>query len=227
MASMYETIMDLPLFKGTGRDDVSAFLEKTDVQFQKYDTARVIASTGDPVQDVKFIIAGRVTLIHESEDGLTEVQETLRRGQIIGAEYLYGLETCYPYKAKVAGSASIMQFSKERYFSLLQTHPVYMINYLNYLSVRAQRPRKALLALNPASVGGRLAVWVATLTTPGSLEVTVKCSREQLGALTGVSVKEVERALHALRDAGLVELGREKIQIVSRRRFLEEAQGKA
>ncbi len=225
MASMYETIMDLPLFKGTGRDDVSAFLEKTNVQFQNYDTARVIASPGDPVKDVKFIISGRVTLSHISGSGLIEVQETLRRGHIIGAEYLYGLETCYPYRARVAGSASIMQFSKERYFSLLQTHPVYMLNYMNYLSVRAQRPRMALLDLNPESLGGRLAVWVATLTTPGSLEVTLKCSREQLGAFAGVAPKEVDRALYTLRDAGLVELGRERIRIVSRRRFLEEASG--
>ena len=222
---MYETIMDLPLFKGTGRDDVPAFLEKTDVQFQKYDSPRVIVSPGEPVRDVKFIISGRVNLIHESVQGLMVVQETLRRGHIIGAEFLYGLDTSYPYKAKVAGEASIMQFSKERYFSLLQTHPVYMLNYMNYLSVRAQRPRKALLSLDPASLGGRLAIWVATLTTPGSLEVTLKCSREQLGALAGVAAKEVDKALYALRDAGLVELGREKIQIVSRRRFLEEAPG--
>lgn len=224
---MYETIMDLPLFKGTGRDDVSAFLEKTNVHFQKFDAPRVIVSPGEPVRDVKFIIAGRVTLIHEADGGLMEVQETLRRGHIIGAEYLYGLETCYPYKAKVAGTASIMQFSKERYFSLLQTNHVYMLNFLNYLSARAQRPRKALLTLNPDSLGGRLAVWVATLTTPGSLEVTLKCSRERLSVITGLPLKEVDHALFALRDAGLVELGREKIQIVSRRRFLEEAPAKA
>lgn len=225
MASMYETIMDLPLFKGTGRDDVSAFLEKTDVQFQKYDTARVIISPGEPVVDVKFIIAGKITLTHKSGDGKLEIQETLRRGHIIGAEYLYGLETYYPYEAKVAGTASIMQFSKERYFSLLQSHHVYMLNFLNYLSVRAQRPRRALLAFNPASLVGKLAIWVATLTTPGSLEVTLKCSRERLAALTGCSARGVESALHALRDAGLVELGREKIQLISRRRFLEEAPG--
>ena len=34
MASMYGTIMDLPLFKGISEDQVSAFLEKTNIEFQ-------------------------------------------------------------------------------------------------------------------------------------------------------------------------------------------------
>ena len=60
MQSMYETIMELPLFKGIGEDQLSVMLEKTSVEFLKFEEGEIISKADESVQYINFILNGRV-----------------------------------------------------------------------------------------------------------------------------------------------------------------------
>ena len=81
---MYETIMDLPLFKGVGKDHVSQFLEKTPVSFHNYTDGELISTPGEEVKMIKFIIKGEVDICNTLESLDLTVVERSGTGRVLG-----------------------------------------------------------------------------------------------------------------------------------------------
>ncbi len=139
MATMYETIMNLPLFKGLSHEQVSSFLEKTNLKFSKYSDREKIIDAGTNVNNIKCVISGQVRICHKigtAED--IKLLELQQGHNVLGADRLFGMDTAYGFDAYAVGNVSTMEFSKEQYINLLNTGSIYLINYLNFLSYRAQ-----------------------------------------------------------------------------------------
>ena len=62
MNSMYEILMDLPLFQGVSRDKLSELIEKTPFHFLKYSNGQEIIAANSNCTHMKFIISGKVTI---------------------------------------------------------------------------------------------------------------------------------------------------------------------
>ena len=137
MATMYETIMNLPLFKGLSHEQISAFLEKTNIQFSRYSDQDTIASASENVTELKCVISGTVKFIHKINASLT-ITEIEKTNIILGADKLFGMDTKYRYEAVAVGPVSTMVFSKQQYQNLLNAKSIFLLNYLNFLSYRAQ-----------------------------------------------------------------------------------------
>ena len=81
MATMYETIMSLPLFKGISRQQVSTFLEKTHVQFINYNPGERIVSVGDACTHIRYIISGEVVVTSNNYSGNLVIEENARQAR--------------------------------------------------------------------------------------------------------------------------------------------------
>lgn len=139
MATMYETIMNLPLFKGLSHEQVSSFLEKTHFKFSKYSDREKIVSAGERVEEVKCVISGQIRLCHIIGDkDLLRLTELRRNHEVIGADRLFGMDTTYGADICAVGNVSTMEFSKDQYQNLLNAGSIYLLNYLNSLSYGAQ-----------------------------------------------------------------------------------------
>lgn len=223
MASMYEMIMDLPLLKGVGKEQISYFLEKTNVNFLNYNDGEVIADYDEAVQMVRFVITGEVEIIHSLESSSMSVKERAGFGKVLGAERLFGITTGYPYKVYSIGRSSVMEFSKEQYVNLLYSDRIYMLNFFNYLSLRAQRPVESLMLYSHGDIRGRLCELVSMLTDPGAKGVEVKGTDEALGVYCGKTPDEIAEWKRVMTEAGIICGTPGGISIKSRRIFLDFA----
>ncbi|MDE6532631.1 MAG: cyclic nucleotide-binding domain-containing protein [Muribaculaceae bacterium] len=221
MATMYELIMDLPLFKGVGKDHISLFLEKTNIGFQNYESGERIVETGDVVRMVRFIISGEVRIIHRLEEASLTVEERCGFGKVLGADRLFGMETGYPYDAVAVGKTSIMEFSKEQYINLLHSDNIYMLNFFNYLSLRAQRPVDCLRHYCHGGVGARIKELICVLTDPGAKDIVISGSKYALGEFCGTIEEDVQEWKEEIVECGVAECCGNKVRILSRRRFLD------
>jgi cyclic nucleotide-binding domain len=221
MTTMYEMIMDLPLFKGVGKDHVSLFLEKTNIGFRNYNGGEVLADVGEAVRMVRFVISGEINIIHRLEGAGVTVEERTGFGKVLGADRLFGLDTGYPYKAVAVTRTSIMEFSKEQYINLLHSDNIYMLNFFNYLSLRAQRPVDAMKRYCHGGIGSRVRQLVCVLTDPGAKGVVVNGSDEALAEYCATTEEAIRDWKHKIRMEMLAECDSETIRILSRGRFLE------
>lgn len=220
MTTMYEMIMDLPLFKGVGKDHISLFLEKTNIGFRNYNGGEILADIGEAVRMVRFVISGEINIIHRLEDVGVTVEERTGFGKVLGADRLFGLDTGYPYRAVAATRTSIMEFSKEQYINLLHSDNIYMLNFFNYLSLRAQRPVDAIKRYCHGSINSRVRQLLCVLTDPGAKGVVINGSDEALAEYCDSTEEAIREWKHEIQMEMLAECDSETIRILSRGRFL-------
>ena len=220
MASMYEMIMDLPLFKGVSKDHISQFLERTHVGFRNYKVGDPVVSPGEDVKMVRFLISGEINVIYRLNDTGLSVEEKVGTGRVLGADRLFGLNHTYPYKAVATTKVSIMEFSKEQYVNLLQTDHIYMLNFFNFLSLRAQRPVDSILGDCEGNIRSRMKRLVAVLTDPSAISVTVNGSEEALAEYCSCTLHDVSDWKRELQYKQMAECDSNTIKIVSRDNFL-------
>ena len=190
MALMYDTIMELPLFKGIGVEQLSLMLEKTSIEFLKFTDGEVIAEAHESVKAVDFIIKGNVLNIYKMENFPIEIHETLEKGNMIGATRLYGLTTDYGARSVAVGDVSLMRIEKSQYMNILLSDRIYILNFVNLLSASTQKNQMMMLEQGKPSIARTLDTLVYTVTSSKRTEkVKVVGSDEALAAYCGVSVE--------------------------------------
>lgn len=220
MATMYEMIMDLPLFKGVSKTQVSQFLEKTNIDFLNYESGDTIVEKGKSVNMVKFVISGAARIVHDLDCLPIKIIETCGHGIVLGADRLFGISTGYAYEAVAEGKTSIMQFSKEQYINLLHSDRIYMLNFFNYLSLRAQRHMETVSEYAKGDLRSRLSMLLNIMTLPTSTTISIISSDEALSQFAWISKEEVMEWKNRAADMGLISIEGDKINILSRSVFL-------
>ena len=221
MASMYETIMDLPLFKGVGKDQVSQFLEKTPLSFTNYSDGEEISTAGEDVKMIKFIISGEVSIRQKLDSLNLTVEEISGSERVLGADRLFGISTGYPFTIVAHGKASIMQFKKEQYVNLLYSDRIYMLNFFNYLSLRAQRPVEAVSVFATGDIGGRLRQMVSIMTDPVARTINLESTMDEVAHYCGVGREALDQWLKINEQSGIIKREEGRVTIPSRENFLD------
>lgn len=224
MASMYVTIMDLPLFKGIGKEHVSNFLEKTNIEFTNFKSGETLYNQGDSCTHLMYIISGRVRFEHSQISKNCVLSEVLGSGTVVGADRLFGMNTTYRDTAIAETNVSMMRFGKSQYLNLLLSDEIYLFNYLNYLSLRAQRGTDSIGMLTSGTLLGILAFWLNTETETYADDIRICVKTADIQALTNLSPAKIKAELKTMSDSGLIECSDSMIKIRSRQKILELAE---
>lgn len=212
MLTMYEKLMMLPIFKGVGADDMSAFLEKTHLEFNTWQTGTVIVPKDDECERLYCILSGRIQCVYELSGGKIRLGAEYGPGKVIGLDRLYGLDTRYSHSVRAVDDCGTMCFSKSQYMSLLQSNQICTINYLNILSCRCQRAEHAVRNMLSAGLAGRLAVAVSVLTDRDCLRILVS------------GIPEDDELQQLIADGVVFPLPSKTIEIPSRQALLDYAE---
>ena len=204
MASMYETIMDLPLFKGVGKDHVSQFVEKTQIHFERYEPGDIIADSKDEVTGLKFVLSGSVVMSSKCLGGKITVESHI------------GLKPMHKRQIKALTPCGVMGFSKEKYIELLRSDRIYLINFANYLSMFIQQREEVTSNMGATGILRVLAEWVITHTLKG-------CTNINIIGMDYYTELELSQ-LSELEAEGLIRIESDRIVIPDRQLLIETAQ---
>ena len=221
MGSMYDTIKSLPLFYGINDDQVSRLVARTHFHFSRYAEGEEIITQGETTDKVKVLLSGKIRLTHRIGSEAVTVEEICLPGRMIGAERLFGINNRSPFKAEAAAETGIMSFSKEEYLTLLHSETIYMVNYINLLAARAQRPLDIILGRRFSSLTDYIACWLQILTEPKSESYGIKATLSGLNRITGIGKEELETRINELTREGLISYDGLLMTIHDRRRIIE------
>lgn len=217
MNSMYEILMGLPLFNGVSRERISEVVEKAKFHFLKYLPGEQIVTTGETCSHIKFIISGSARIKIENSDGRFKVAQTLTSPDVIAPEFLFGRATQYPCTATAIEPTGILQISKNDYLTILKIDQVFMFNFLNVLSMKAQKSIDGVLSLTNGSLEERIAFWILALTQNGGSDIVLSCKQRDLYTLFGVQRSSFIATLESMRQRDLITFDQNEIKINSRR----------
>ena len=221
MNSMYQQLMQLPLFQGVSTDVITALVEKLPFHFLKFRNGEQIFAAGDQCSHIRFIVSGRVRLETPCDHLRVSLLQTLETPHVLAAEYLFGRETTYPYSAFADGPCGILQLRKSDYIKMLAFDKVFLFNILNYLSSGSQRNTASILAINDGSVVERLAMIVDALTVTGATDVAVRFKQKDLCVLLGTQRTTLIASLDKLADEDIVDYTSNELRVLDLSRLAE------
>lgn len=221
MESMYEKLMELPLFQGVSRDKLSELIEKTPFHFVKYTRGEQIVSVNDVCSHIRFIISGDVHIDIASANMKVVVSETLSGPEVIGPDYLFGRNTFYPFNATALTDCGILQIVKSDFINILMSDKVFLFNMLNMLSRNSQKGTFGILALSSGSIAERLAFIITSLTQRGSKDIKLAYKQKDLCSILGVQRSSLINALEHLQDNEIIEYSLSEIKVHDREAFLK------
>lgn len=216
MDSMYEILMALPLFHGVSYSKLQEIVGNTKFHFLKYLDGETIVNAGEACTHIKFVISGSARVSVENSDGRFRVSQTLTKPDVIAPDFLFGRTTIYPCTVTAIGSTGILQISKPDYVKLLNSDQVFLFNFLNMLSVNAQKAVGGVLALTTGSLEERIAFWIVALSQRGGTDITLTCRQRDLYSLFGVQRSSFIAALEGMKSRGLIDYTQNEIRINNR-----------
>lgn len=185
MNSIYETIMGLPLFKGASNEVIHAFVEKTPLSFSKYDAGSIIVTPGMHCDSVKCLLSGRAKVTLRTFGEKIEVTYTVGPEIVFGIEHLLGLDTNYGCRIAAESECGVMEFPKKHYLQLVRDNHLLLINYLNYLSMLAQRGPSVLAEQTLGRPFDAIRLLVSMLTPRNAIDIEVRSRIEPLCRVFG------------------------------------------
>lgn len=213
---MYEILTALPLFKGVTYQRISEILEIVPFHFLKYLPGETLINAEDNCTHIKFIISGAVRSTIANHDGRFKVSQTLTAPDVIAPDYLFGLATRYPNSAEAISPAGIMQVAKADYLKILNCDQIFLFNYLNLLSMNAQRGVNGILSLTSGSLEERIAYWIIALTQRQGTDIVLTCRQRDLYTLFGTPRQSFLAALNNMKEKELIDFNTTEIHFKSR-----------
>ena len=221
MNSMYQQLMQLPLFQGVSTDKITSLVEKLPFHFLKFRNGEQILAAGDPCTHLKFIVSGRVRVSVPFDHLRVTLSQTLASPHVLAAEYLFGRETVYPFSAVADGPCGILQLIKGDYIRMVNSDKVFLFNILNYLSSGSQRGISSVLSAKDGSVVERLATLVDGLTVPGATDIVLNYKQKDLCTLLGTQRTTLVVTLDRLQEQDILEYDSNELRLLDLQGLLE------
>ncbi len=221
MDSMYEMLLTLPLFKGVSFKRMSEILEMVPFHFLKYLAGETVVQAGEPCTHLKFVISGSIRSSIVNADGRFKVSQTLHAPDIIVPDYMFGRATRYPNTAVAIESAGIMQISKADFVRIISEEDIFLFNYLNMLSVNAQKSVDGVLAITTGSLEERIAFWILALSQRGGTDVVLSCRQRDLYAVFGTPRQSFIQTLTNMKEKGIIDFDNSEIRVHTRQGLID------
>ncbi len=220
MDSIFDILADIPLFRGVTHERIAQTVGTTRFHFLKYSADDTIVQAGEACTHIMFVIAGKVRVTISNADGRFQIAQSLEAPDVISPDFLFGSSTIYPGTVVAEDNVSIVRVSKGDYVKILSSDDIFLFNFLNYLSMNAQKCVEGVLAMTTGSIEERLAMWVVAMTQPTARDITITCKQRDLYAMFGVQRSSYIAAIERMVEKGIIAYQPGQINVTDRRAIL-------
>ena len=102
METMFDTLLQLPLFQGLAQEDFTRILEKVKLHFTKYKPGELLLKEGGACHELVFVLKGEIASSTSSADSSYCFTEYFPAPFLIEAHSIFGMKTHYAstYRAR-------------------------------------------------------------------------------------------------------------------------------
>lgn len=213
METMYDTLLQLPLFQGLSRNELTAILGKIKLHFNKRKAESIIVEKDTPCKELHFVINGEVVLTTTPPSRTFSVHEMIPAPLLIEPQALFGMRTAYQSTYSARSEVHVMSISKEEVMSFLFKNDIFRLNYINIITNRAQTLHARFWDTQCGDAEERIKRFICSRMERPYGEKTIRIKMEVLGDIINDTRYNVSKILNSLQDKGVVQLHRGEIHI--------------
>lgn len=211
--TMYDTLLQLPLFQGLCKDDFTAIIERVRFHFLNCKKNEVLANQGELCNRLIFLLNGEISsLVVDASCGY-EFSETVGAPYIIEPYSLFGMETYYTATYRARTDIKALTIDKSFVYSELNNYEIFRLNYLNILSNRIQTMHKKLWNNHIGTLEEKLLHFLQVRSQKPEGEKVLHITMEELGKIINEPRINVSKVLNEWQKQGLIQLKRKEIFI--------------
>lgn len=215
--SIYDSLLQIPLFKGLSINSFNEIIEKYKFEFLSYKKGDVIIKAGETCDCFKFIISGCVRSELISEKVKIKLYETITAPNDIISNYALG-NNIFPVTVTACNdNTGILVIKKQDFLSIMQEQRVVMLNYLIYLSRKSQIPSEAYNLIASDNIRAKFALWILFFTNYNSSEIVIKAKLRDLYLFFGVQRGMFNSILEEMKGLNILDFSVKEITILDRR----------
>ena len=95
METMFDTLLQLPLFQGLCHEDFTSILDKVKLHFIKHKAGETIIKSGNPCTQLCFLLKGEISIVTNAKENIYTVIEQIEAPYLIEPQSLFGMNTNY------------------------------------------------------------------------------------------------------------------------------------
>ena len=211
--TMYDTLLQLPLFQGLCKDDFTTIIEKVKFHFLNYKEGQTILKQGECCNRLTFLLEGKIIVQTTNDSPCYSLSEVFAEPYIIEPQSLYGMQTDNQSNNIAQTEVKILTIDKSYIFSELNNYEIFRLNYLNILSNRCQTHYKNLWNNHIGNLNNKFANFLLLRCQKQDGEKVLQITMEDLANLINETRINVSRLLNDLQKKGLILLKRKEIFI--------------
>ena len=211
--TMYDKLLQLPLFQGLCEDDITNILEKVKLHFNKHNKKHIIIEQGKPCDKLYFVLEGDVKAKYTDKQYGFSLEESFEGPYIIEPYSMFGM---YPYLSATyttEGVSSTMTIDKSYILTQLNKYEIFNLNFLNILSNRAQTIYYKLWNTHQGNTEEKIINFIVLRCSNPTGPKNISIKMEVLAGLINDTRINVSRALNKFQKMGMMKLSRKVIII--------------
>ncbi len=213
MNTMFDTLLQLPLFQGLGHGDFTSILEKTKLHFTRYNEGDVVIEQGTSCDQLFFLLKGELSIETTSNDGTYTFIEKIEAPAVIEPQSLFGMKVHYASNYTALTEVNAITICKSFVLTGLMNYDIFRLNYMNIISNRAQSFYHRIWETAPQGVEEKIVHFILQHVERPQGEKTLKVKMESLAACLDDTRLNVSKALNSMQEKGVVVLKRKEIYI--------------
>lgn len=218
--SMFEKLLNLPLFQGLSRNDLTQILEKVKFRFRNLKVGELLQQQGEPCTDMVFLMNGEAYVKTEMKEHGMTFYESCRAPLIIQPERLFGLHPVYSHSFIAKTEISSMEIEKGIVLSDLFNYDIFRLNFFNVLCTRAQQLSALQWQSFPDTLEGRVKHFFLGHSMSPTGEKALRARMKDFADFLSVTRISLSIALNNLSDQGLLQLSRGLVKVPDMERMM-------
>ncbi|BEG99160.1 Crp/Fnr family transcriptional regulator [Bacteroides sedimenti] len=213
MDTMYETLLQMPLFQGLGEDEITKIVGKVKLHFQKFKAGSVIFKKGDLCNQLVFLLKGELMIESDDLSGNFVLKEFSDVPGLIELHSLFGINTNYAFNYIAESDVDLITVDKLFILSELDKYEIFRMNFRNIISNRVQQLQEKLWSSSSECLETKLVDFLVNRCERPSGKKLLKIKMEDLALMIGETRLSVSKLLNNLEKDGLIILRRTEIEV--------------
>lgn len=219
--TMYDKLLQLPLFQGMSKFDFTDILEKVTIHFNKYEPGSCLVRQDTPCNQLIFVLDGEVQIESNDKTHKYTLWENFKSPNVIEPYSLFGMRPYFTASYTAVTEVNTLNIDKSYILNELCRYEVFNLNYMNMLSNRSQVIYNKLWNAHIGKTRDKIInfLLLRCMTPYGAKKLSIRM--EDLARLIDDTRINVSNVLNDLQNRGLIQLGRRTFSIPELREVVQ------
>ena len=213
MNTMYDILLQLPLFQGLSTKEFTSILEKVKLGFSRYHSRETIVAAGDRCTDLYFLLRGKVEVVSTSPSGKIAFTEFIEAPAVFEPDALFSLDGHYFSTYIGNRETQTVKMDKSYIFSVLDKFEICRMNLRILLSCRGIKLNEKIWSYSPDGDELTLFGYIYERIRVDRGRKYIHAKMEDLSAATAMNRMRVSKILNDWSEAGIIVLHRQSFEI--------------